>query len=303
MEHAAGKYDQVLCCGDLIGYGADPNAVTEWVRAHAAGVVRGNHDKASVELDDLEWFNPVARAAAIWTHHALTPENAEYIRNLPKGPLAFDGFQMVHGSPLDEDEYILCVADAGLVFGYLETPLTFFGHTHLQGGFIWNRARVETIGKTPAAEERQTLELDPECAYMINPGSVGQPRDGDPRAAYLTYNIDESFPDLLRAVRCGVGEGENAARGRSAGGEVAKIRVQRCSSAASSKYSCRALVPLNSTPVWAADERRCPWILALPTKQVIGKPQVEWRLTVPPCGWSLRSLPKSPAPCRRGSRA
>jgi hypothetical protein len=113
LEHAAGKYDQVLCCGDLIGYGADPNAVTEWVRAHAAAVVRGNHDKASVGLDDLEWFNPVARAAAVWTQRELTPENAAYIRNLPKGPLMLDGFQVVHGSPLDEDEYILGAADAG----------------------------------------------------------------------------------------------------------------------------------------------------------------------------------------------
>ena len=125
--------------------------------------------------------------------HELTVENAECIRNLPTGPLAFDGFQMVHGSPLDEDEYILGVADAGLAFGYLETPLTFFGHTHLQGGFIWNHARVEIIGKTPAAEERRTPELDPDCAYMINPGSVGQPRDGDPRAAYVLYNPEESF--------------------------------------------------------------------------------------------------------------
>ena len=193
LEHAAGKYDQVLCLGDLIGYGADPNAVTEWVREHAAWVVRGNHDKAAVGLDDLEWFNPVARAAAVWTQRELTRENADYIRSLPRGPLALDGFQMVHGSPLDEDEYILGVADAGLVFGYLETRLTFFGHTHLQGGFIWNHARVETIEKTHAAEERQTLELDPECAYMVNPGSVGQPRDGDPRAAYVLYNPEESF--------------------------------------------------------------------------------------------------------------
>jgi predicted phosphodiesterase len=193
LEHAAGKYDQVLCLGDLIGYGADPNPVADWVRAHAAAVVRGNHDKAAVGLDDLEWFNPVARAAAIWTHRELTPENGEYIRNLPRGPLAFDGFQLVHGSPLDEDEYILGASDAGLVFGYLETLLTFFGHTHLQGGFIWNHARIETIGRPPAYEERLTLELDPECAYMINPGSVGQPRDGDPRAAYVLYNPEESF--------------------------------------------------------------------------------------------------------------
>jgi predicted phosphodiesterase len=193
LEHAAGKYDQVLCLGDVIGYGADPNAVTEWVRTHAASVVRGNHDKACVGLDDLEWFNPVARAAAIWTEHTLTPENAAYIRDLPRGPLPLNGFQMVHGSPLDEDEYILGASDAGLVFSYLETPLTFFGHTHLQGGFILNHERIETIGKTPAEEERQTLELDHECAYLINPGSVGQPRDTDPRAAYVIYNPEERF--------------------------------------------------------------------------------------------------------------
>lgn len=193
LEHADGKYDRAICCGDLIGYGADPNAVTEWVREHAATVVRGNHDKASVGLDDLEWFNPVARAAALWTQHELTPANADYVRNLPRGPLWLDGFQVVHGSPLDEDEYILGPSDAALVFCYLETPLTFFGHTHLQGGFIWNQARVETIGKPPPAEERQTLELDPGCSYIINPGSVGQPRDGDPRAAYVLYNGDERF--------------------------------------------------------------------------------------------------------------
>ena len=193
FAHAAGKYDQILCCGDIIGYGADPNAVTEWVRANAAAVVRGNHDKASVGLDDLEWFNPVARAAALWTQHDLTLENADYVRGLPRGPLTIDGFQLVHGSPLDEDEYLLGASDAGPVFGYLETALTFFGHTHVQGGFLWNRMRVEMIGKPPAREERLTLELDSDCAYLINPGSVGQPRDGDPRAAYLLYNSDENF--------------------------------------------------------------------------------------------------------------
>ena len=193
LAHADGKYEQVLCCGDLIGYGADPNAVIEWARAHTAAVVRGNHDRASVGLDDLEWFNPVARAAAVWTQRELTPEHTDYIRNLPKGPLLFDGFQVVHGSPLDEDEYMLGAADAVQVFSYLERPLTFFGHTHLQGGFILNHTRIETIEQTPHAEERQTLELDADCAYLINPGSVGQPRDGDPRAAYVLYNPEEQF--------------------------------------------------------------------------------------------------------------
>jgi predicted phosphodiesterase len=198
LAHAEGKYDQALCCGDLIGYGADPNAVTEWVRTHVSGVVRGNHDKASVGLDDLEWFNPVARYAAVWTQRELTPENAEYVRGLPKGPLPFEGFQVVHGSPLDEDEYMLEAADAGIIFSYLEFPLTFFGHTHLQGGFIWNHARVEIIGKTPDNDERQTLELESECVYLINPGSVGQPRDGDPRAAYALYNSDEHYVIFYR---------------------------------------------------------------------------------------------------------
>jgi len=193
LEHAAGKYDQVLCCGDLIGYGADPNSVANWARTNVQVVVRGNHDKASVGLDDLDWFNPVARAAAVWTQQELTPENTEYIRQLPQGPLQREGFQVVHGSPLDEDEYMLGVADAGEVFCYTDNSLTFFGHTHLQGGFILNHARIEVIGKTPAEEERQTMELAPDCAYMINPGSVGQPRDGDPRAAYVLYNPEERF--------------------------------------------------------------------------------------------------------------
>ena len=196
--HAAGKYDQVLCCGDLIGYGADPNAVTEWVRDHVPAVVRGNHDKASVGLDDLEWFNPVARYAALWTQRQLTPENVEYVRGLPRGPLVIDGIQMVHGSPLDEDEYMLGPSDAAQVFEYLDTPLTSFGHTHLQGGFILNQDRIETIDRTPDGEERRTFDLHPDCTYLINPGSVGQPRDGDPRTAYVLYDSDERYVIFYR---------------------------------------------------------------------------------------------------------
>ena len=99
VQDAAGQYDRALCCGDLVGYGADPNPIVEWVRANCALVVRGNHDKACTGLDDLEWFNPVARNAAIWTQNNLTPENAEYTRTLPKGPLLESGFQLVSTSP------------------------------------------------------------------------------------------------------------------------------------------------------------------------------------------------------------
>jgi predicted phosphodiesterase len=190
IEDAAGGWDRVVCCGDLVGYGADPNAVVEWVRANCPTVVRGNHDRASTGMDDLEWFNPVARAAALWTLQALSEENAEYIRNLPKGPLMLDGFQVVHGSPFDEDEYVIAANEASNAFGYLESRLAFFGHTHVQGGFIWNRSRVETILRPAAESGSEDLEIDPECAYLVNPGSVGQPRDGDPRAGYVLYDAE-----------------------------------------------------------------------------------------------------------------
>ncbi len=190
---AAGRYDEVLCCGDLVGYGADPNPIVEWVRDHCTHVVRGNHDKACSGLDDLEWFNPVARHAAIWTQQVLTPENVQYVRELPKGPLLVQNFELVHGSPYDEDEYVLAADEATQAFNYLERRLTFFGHTHVQGGFIWNQSRVETIMRTSLRCDSQVMEIDSECAYLINPGSTGQPRDGDPRAAYVVFDSDASM--------------------------------------------------------------------------------------------------------------
>jgi predicted phosphodiesterase len=190
LVQSAGGYDRALCCGDLVGYGADPNPVCDWARLNCAVVVRGNHDRASTGQDDLEWFNPVARNAAMWTLQALSPENAGYILGLPRGPVTVETFQVFHGSPYDEDEYVIAAGEAGQAFSYLETRVAFFGHTHVQGGFIWNQSRVETILRVPAGGESQSLSIDPECAYMINPGSTGQPRDGDPRAAYAIYDTE-----------------------------------------------------------------------------------------------------------------
>ena len=200
LEQSAGGWDQALCCGDLVGYGADPNLVVEWVRANCPTVVRGNHDRASTGMDDLEWFNPVARAAAVWTLQALSTENADYIRGLPRGPLSVDGFEVVHGSPFDEDEYVIAAGEAGNAFGYLESRLAFFGHTHVQGGFIWNQSRVETILRPSSGSDYEFLDIDPECAYLINPGSVGQPRDGDPRAGYVIYDSEDRRVKYCRVV-------------------------------------------------------------------------------------------------------
>jgi predicted phosphodiesterase len=190
LAQSAGSYDRALCSGDLVGYGADPNPVCDWVRLNCAVVVRGNHDRASTGQDDLEWFNPVARNAAMWTLQALSPENAAYIVGLPRGPVTVGTFQVFHGSPYDEDEYVVAAGEASQAFSYMESRVAFFGHTHVQGGFIWNQSRVETILRVPARSDSQSLSIDSECAYMINPGSTGQPRDGDPRAAYVIYDTE-----------------------------------------------------------------------------------------------------------------
>jgi predicted phosphodiesterase len=190
IRHATGQYDQAVCCGDLVGYGADPNPVVNWVRKNCSIVVRGNHDRACTGQDDLEWFNPVARAAAVWTLENLTAANVRYVRELPRGPAFVDGIQLLHGSPHDEDDYVVAADDAAEAFTYLESHLAFFGHTHLQGGFIWNQERVETIPPTSLSVDRQYMEIEASGGYLINPGSVGQPRDGDPRAAYALYDSE-----------------------------------------------------------------------------------------------------------------
>lgn len=189
LEDARGRYDQILCLGDLVGYGAEPNLVAEWVRGNAASVIRGNHDRACTSTDLLENFNPAARASAFWTRGALTPENWNYLEHLARGPLRVTaddtpdgGFDLVHGSPLDEDEYLVGVDDVQFLREYLEAKLTFFGHTHLQGGFLLAPRSVKRFMPD------RVLQLEPDYYYLINPGSVGQPRDGDPRAAYALYS-------------------------------------------------------------------------------------------------------------------
>lgn len=197
---AAGQYDAVVCCGDLVGYGANPNEVIRWVRENVRAVVRGNHDKACATGEGVEWFNGAARAAAFWTHERLTPGNLAYLRNLPKGPLEVDGFCMVHGSPLDEDEYVVNSRDAQELTGYLPAPVCFFGHTHRQVMFLYTREGVKQVSPVGAEQDEQTVRLEPDTFYLINPGSVGQPRDRDPRAAFAIYDTKAREVTLYRTA-------------------------------------------------------------------------------------------------------
>ncbi len=192
LEAAAGRYERVICCGDLVGYGADPNATVDWARQNVSVIVRGNHDKASCGVTEGEDFNPLARYAALWTRAQLTPENLAYLRDLPIGPIEVDGFHVVHGSIEDEDEYVFFSEHAAMLAPRLQFPVTFFGHTHIQGGFI--RQGIGLVRSIPVAvsEERgfKALELQEREQYLVNPGSVGQPRDGNARAAFVIYDTD-----------------------------------------------------------------------------------------------------------------
>jgi predicted phosphodiesterase len=199
LRHAQSKYDRILCCGDLVGYGADPDAVTEWTRGNVASIVRGNHDKAAAGLEDLDWFNPVAKQSALWTQAAMKPENIVYLRDLAKGPEQVNGFQILHGSPLDEDEYVVTAHDVAQLAPYLDSEVSFFGHTHLQGGFLCHRNGVVPFRGVAEDAQDHVIELENDANYLINPGSVGQPRDGDPRAAYAVYQPETRLVTLFRA--------------------------------------------------------------------------------------------------------
>lgn len=188
---AKGDYEEIVCCGDLVGYGPDPDLVTDWVRSNVPRVVRGNHDRVCAGLDSPEQFNEVARLAAFWNQSHLSQENLEYLRALPEGPMEIAGhFDMVHGSPRNEDEYVTTAADAEECFPHLKRPLTFFGHTHLQGGFLQTaRGNVLLLPMgVPRDSAFRIMEIRPGETYFLNPGSVGQPRDRDPRAAFAIYD-------------------------------------------------------------------------------------------------------------------
>jgi predicted phosphodiesterase len=188
LEATRGQYDHIVCCGDLAGYGPEPNRVLDWARTGLYAVVRGNHDRACCGLEDLEWFNPIARAATVWTIAHLSPDNFEYLRQLPAGPLLVDGFQLIHGSPLDEDEYVISATDARNVIDYLETNISFFGHTHLQCGYARVDGYFQIMRQLDPFQAEVRHRLDRDGLYFINAGSVGQPRDGDPRAAYAFFD-------------------------------------------------------------------------------------------------------------------
>ena len=205
LEAASGAWDRLLVLGDLVGYGAEPNAVIERVRGlDPLTVIRGNHDKASCGLDDGGNFNQIARYAAAWTQQQLTPDNRDYLRQLAQGQIEIDDrLEICHGAPFDEDHYIFDAVDAQRAFDAATRPICVFGHTHLPVIFT---ATDDDLAADVPDDEVRALTLRPGTAYLMNPGSVGQPRDGDPRAAFGLYDSDGSF--TFRRVQYNVAEAQ-----------------------------------------------------------------------------------------------
>jgi diadenosine tetraphosphatase ApaH/serine/threonine PP2A family protein phosphatase len=199
LSAAEGRWERAVCLGDVVGYGPDPNEVVDRVRTLSSATIRGNHDKAASGIESADDFNPVARAAAVWTREQLRPENLEFLQKLPKGPVEQDGVALVHGAVYDEDEYVFAPAQA--LDGLLDSPsrVTFFGHTHFQGGFAFRDNSLEVLQLRPEpGASFAALQLDPDTRYLLNPGSIGQPRDGDARAAFAIADMTHGVVEFWR---------------------------------------------------------------------------------------------------------
>jgi diadenosine tetraphosphatase ApaH/serine/threonine PP2A family protein phosphatase len=181
---AGADADGVLVLGDLVGYGADPNAVIARVRTLAdATIIRGNHDKVGAGIDSVRSFNHLARRAIEWTAESLTPDHRRWLSQLPRGPVVVDDLvEICHGAPFDEDFYVFDELDARRAFMALTRPLCLYGHTHVPAAFRLLRGDFEAL--EPPRGDSCDLVLEDDARYLVNCGAVGQPRDGDDRAAF-----------------------------------------------------------------------------------------------------------------------
>ena len=181
------RWDKIVCLGDLVGYGANPNQVVDTIRRSRSLVaIRGNHDKVCAGIEDGELFNRIALEAALWTRGKLTRTNLKWLTSLARGPLEIDDrFAIAHGTPIDEDAYIFGEIEALNVFRFAPFPICFFGHSHFPVVFALSTDSITTM-----LTRGQTfrLQLKPGMRYLINPGSVGQPRDGSPKAAFALFD-------------------------------------------------------------------------------------------------------------------
>ncbi len=184
--------NRLLCAGDMVGYGADPAACLGLVRREIHQAVLGNHDDAAIGQMDLNWFNQPAASAVRWTREHLGEPDREYLKGLP---LVWknEEVMMAHGSLYEPEEfhYLFDPTEAKASFSLQETPVAFIGHTHVPGLFVQEGSRVSFLRPVQ-------IQLGPSLKYLVNVGSVGQPRDGDPRACFALYDTDSRTVEFRR---------------------------------------------------------------------------------------------------------
>lgn len=176
----------LACCGDVVGYGAFPNECVERLRFRRIPTVAGNHDHAAIGLTSTEFFNETAKEAIGWTRERLAHENARWLRELPFTFSLSKEFFAVHASPYQPEQwgYVLTFGDARLAFEQFAHRFCFIGHSHQPALVVQNGKELDSLECTQS-------EIKPKCRYLVNVGSVGQPRDRIPQAAFVTVDLDE----------------------------------------------------------------------------------------------------------------
>lgn len=191
----AERPDGLLCLGDCVGYGAQPNECVALLIEHQAIAVRGNHDVAAVESGKEQWFTEGARRCILWTREQLQPQVHDYLSGLPD-TLEADGAQLCHGAPFDPDYYVLTEADAEMALEASERRLVFVGHTHCAEWYTAGAGGTRPV--LFPASSGGTLVMEPGKGYVVNPGAVGQPRDGNSMAAYAVWDTEAATIRLHR---------------------------------------------------------------------------------------------------------
>jgi diadenosine tetraphosphatase ApaH/serine/threonine PP2A family protein phosphatase len=187
------QVDQVLFLGDIVGYAADPDQCIEILRGLTPHIVAGNHDWAAVGLTEIGYFNPMAQAAVEWTAGIITADHASFLKDLPLTG-CLPGILLVHATPYQPEawDYIFSPDDAAQCFRHCDQKICFTGHSHYPISFAKDQeGNISVIRDS-------TFTLLDSCRYLINVGSVGQPRDGDPRAAYGIYKPEDATFSLKR---------------------------------------------------------------------------------------------------------
>jgi predicted phosphodiesterase len=190
LEDAEGKYDKVWCLGDVVGYGPYPNECIELLKRLDPLCIAGNHDWAVLGKLDVDDFNPDARHVSLWTRNELTESNQQFIQKLPVALIQEERFTLVHGSPRHPIwEYILYPAVAQVNFDHFSTRYCLVGHTHSPVIF-YAPERSNGICQVHVPSNNNGPVSLGERRLILNPGSVGQPRDGDPRASYGILDVE-----------------------------------------------------------------------------------------------------------------